>query len=199
METFLLDKLNKTYQEKINEYFNMDTKLVFGDGRPNSEIALVGEAPGKNEVIKGKPFVGQAGKNLDEFIEMLAIKRDDLYITNIVKMRPYKINPQTGRESNRPPTRKEIEIFTDFIKEELSIVKPKLIVTLGNVALKCIVDSDSAAIGNLHGSPLEVSFRQIAFKLYPLYHPASVIYRPELRKVYLEDLSKLKEYLKTLL
>jgi DNA polymerase len=199
LKTILLEKLNKDYQEQLNKSYGEVVKLVFGAGGENSKIVLVGEAPGKNEIIKGKPFVGQAGKNLDEFIEILEIERDSLYITNVVKMRPFRINPKTGRESNRPPSKEEIKTFTGFIEAELGIIKPKLVVSLGNVALRCLFGDDSVTIGNFHGSPVDVVFGGIQIRLFPLYHPASVIYRPELRKSYLQDLHKLKGYIKTML
>lgn len=169
--------------------------LVFGDGNENSKIVLVGEAPGKTEVEQGKPFVGQAGKNLEEFINILGIKREDLYITNVVKFRPFKVNPNTGRESNRTPIKDEIRISTDFIEHELSIIRPKLVVSLGNIALRCILKDSKVTIGVMHGNPINVKFAKAEFILFPLYHPASIIYNRGLRDVYLQDLIKLRDYL----
>lgn len=191
-------KLNHIYNALkvfVNTFFNREVPLVVGAGNPDAGLVLVGEAPGKHEVIQGKPFVGQAGKNLDNFIDKLEIKRSDLYITNIVKFRPYKVNPDTGRESNRPPTKEEIRISTDYLFQELTVIQPKLVVTLGNVALKCILGDDMAAIGKLHGSPLQVTAGDIYFTLFPLYHPASIIYNRDLRVTYDADLLKLKAYI----
>ncbi|MFZ5353388.1 MAG: uracil-DNA glycosylase [Bacillota bacterium] len=196
MKNEKLDKLNKDLQDYVNEYYKEEIKLVFGSGASNARIVLVGEAPGKHEVLQGKPFVGQAGKNLDEFIDVLGISRDDIYITNAVKLRPYKISPETGRESNRTPTKTEIEFFSEHLKSELNILKPEIVVSLGNIALRSILGSSSATIGVLHGNPLDVDYGEVRFKLFPLYHPASIIYRAELKSVYLEDLHKLKEFLK---
>ena len=190
-----LDSINQLYQGKLQKYFNGEVPLVFGDGNVDSRIVLVGEAPGKTEVEQGKPFVGQAGKNLEEFISILGIRREDLYITNIVKFRPVKFNPETGRESNRTPVKEEVKICTDLIETELSIIAPKLVVSLGNIALRCILKNDKASIGILHGNPLDVSFSEAHFTLFPLYHPASIIYRRELKSTYIEDLHKLKEYI----
>ncbi len=190
-----LEKINHLYSVKLKGHFNGGLSMVFGDGNADSEIVLVGEAPGKTEVEKGKPFVGQAGKNLQEFIDILGIGREDLYITNVVKFRPYVTNPDTGRESNRTPSKEEIEISMDFIERELSIIKPKLVVSLGNIALRCILRDDKATIGVLHGRPLNVVFSESRFVLFPLYHPASIIYRRELKFTYTEDLRKLKEYM----
>lgn len=198
MKADLLQSLNKELKEYIEDLYQQSTPLVFGSGDVDSPIILIGEAPGKNEILQGKPFVGQAGKNLDEFISVLEIKKTDLYITNVVKMRPYKVNEQTGRESNRTPTKKEVSVFSPFLVRELETIKPMLVVTLGNIALKCITQDEKASIGNLHGSPSEVRFGGVEFSLFPLYHPASIIYRADLKDTYKEDLHKLKDYIKIL-
>lgn len=190
-----LESLNQACRIKLQEHFGDEVPLVFGDGNPDSRIVLVGEAPGKTEVELGKPFVGQAGKNLDEFITILGIARKDLYITNVVKTRPIRFNPDTGRESNRPPDRDEIRIFTDFIEKELSIIRPMLVVSLGNVALRCVLKDDRSTIGNLHGTLINVKFAGAEFVLFPLYHPASIIYNRTLKDVYLQDLHKLRHYI----
>jgi DNA polymerase len=194
----LLKSLNKELKEYIDDLYQQATPLIFGDGDVDSPIILIGEAPGKNEILQGKPFVGQAGKNLDEFINVLGIQKTDLYITNVVKMRPYKINEQTGREANRTPTKKEVGIFSPYLMRELEIIKPKLVVTLGNIALKCITQDEKASIGNLHGSPIEMKFGDVSFSLFPLYHPASIIYKADLKDTYNADLLKLKDFLKSL-
>lgn len=190
-----LADVNSFYQIRLNEHFGGAVPLVFGDGDEASKIVLVGEAPGKTEVEQGKPFVGQAGKNLEEFINILGITRHDLYITNVVKFRPFKVNPDTGRESNRTPTKDEIRISTDFIERELSVIQPKLVASLGNTALRCILKDDRITIGVMHGNPINVRFSGAEFVLFPLYHPASIIYNRALRDVYLQDLMKLRDYL----
>lgn len=196
MKSELLEALNDELKKYINELNKVETPLVFGEGAANSSIVLIGEAPGKQEILAGKPFVGQTGKNLDQFISILDIDRTDLYITNVVKLRPYKINEETGRESNRTPTKKEISIFTSFLMRELEIIKPMLVVTLGNIALKCITQDEKSTIGTLHGSTMDINFGKAEFKLFPLYHPASIIYKAELKDTYLQDLHKLKKYLR---
>lgn len=193
----LLDKNNKELKATVAAYFKQDIPLVYGDGSAEARIVLIGEAPGKTEVEKGKPFVGQAGKNLDEFMEILQLKRDDIYITNVVKFRPYKINEKTGRTSNRPPTKEEINLCRPFLKRELEIIEPELLVSLGNVPLKCLTGNESATIGEYHGKPITLNFSGSDMTLFPLYHPASIIYRAELKSVYVEDLHKLKEYMKS--
>ncbi|MGB7604036.1 MAG: uracil-DNA glycosylase [Lutisporaceae bacterium] len=196
MKSKLLEALNGELKKYINELYRIETPLVFGGGDSNSSIVLIGEAPGKQEILTGKPFVGQAGKNLDEFISILDIDRTDLYITNVVKLRPHKTNEETGRESNRTPTKKEISTFSSFLMRELGIIKPKLVVTLGNTALKCITQDDKSSIGILHGNSMDIKFGEAEFKLFPLYHPASIIYKAELKDTYLQDLHKLKKYLR---
>ena len=191
-----LHNINQLYRGRLQEHFGGEVPLVFGDGNTDSKIVLVGEAPGRTEVEQGKPFVGQAGKNLEEFINIMGISREDLYITNVVKFRPVRYNQDTGRESNRTPNREEIRISADFIEQELSIIKPELVVSLGNIALKCILKDDKVTIGNMHGSPINVKYAGSEFVLFPLYHPASIIYNRALKDVYLQDMHKLRNYMK---
>lgn len=191
MKTKELSNLLRTLKNSMGE----DVKILMGDGDPDSKIVLVGEAPGKNEIEQGKPFVGQAGKNLDEFLKILDITRDQLYITNVVKFRPIKINKETGSISNRTPNKNEIAEFEGFLTRELSIIKPKLVVSLGNVALKSVLGNSNASIGDYHGEPMEFNMGQLVSTLFPLYHPASIIYKRELRDTYVDDLHKLRQYI----
>lgn len=167
-----------------------DDDLVFGSGPESCDVMLIGEAPGKDEVAAKKPFVGKAGKNLDEFLKITGLSRDDIYITNVVKFRPY-IESENGRRRNRPPKREEIELCADCLKDEIGEVAPKLIVTLGNTAL-CAVTGE-AKIGEMHGKPAISPF---GCEVFPLYHPASIIYRKGLLSVYESDLEKLEQLLK---
>ena len=168
--------------------------LVFGEGNPNSpELMLVGEAPGEQEALQLRPFVGKAGKNLDQFLQVLELKREEIYISNVVKVRPSKISP-AGRVVNRPPSREEKMLFTPWLMKEIALVRPRAVVTLGNVALQAFVDD---VIGNRHGCWSSVTIApadQEAFELplFALYHPASVIYNQSLKAVYAEDLQTLK-------
>lgn len=181
----------KALNEKIiNSYPN--EKLVLGHGNLNSPIMLIGEAPGAKEIELGQPFVGQAGKHLEEFLQVLEIKREDIYITNSVKYRPTKVNPKTGRFSNRTPTIKEIEDFREFVFEEIDIINPKIIVTLGNIPLKSLLEK-SIKIGEVHGRLESIYINGNPYSLFPLYHPAAVIYNRDLREVYISDLHKLKK------
>ena len=140
----------------------------------------------------GRPFVGKAGKNLDEFIELAGLKREDLYITNVVKFRPTSISEKTGRKVNRTPNREEIEEFVPLLKKEISSYNPYLIVTLGNVPLKAVTGNNRLSIGDCHGKIMELE----GLNIYPLYHPASVIYNRNLKNVYASDVKNIKEYIK---
>lgn len=183
----------KALNKRIMEAYP-DEKLVLGRGNLNSPIVLVGEAPGRKEVEFNEPFVGQAGKHLDEFLQVLELDKEDIYITNSVKYRPTKLNPKTGRLSNRTPTAKEIESFRSFLLEEIDIIKPKIIVTLGNTSLKSLFEKD-VKIGDVHGKLISVEIYDNKYNLFPLYHPAAVIYNRSLKEVYLNDLQNLKKEL----
>ena len=167
-------------------------KIVFGDGNVNSKILLIGEAPGANEEKEGRPFVGKAGKNLTEFMESIKIDRSELYITNVVKIRPYRISPKTGRAINRAPDNKEKALFTPFLYEEIEAVNPEIVVTLGNVPLQAVLNDKSVSIGEYHGKLINFMGK----KIFQLYHPAAVIYNSSLKKIYTNDLKELREYVK---
>ncbi len=178
-------------------YRNQEKIMVFGEGNPYASLVLVGEAPGQQEVVQQRPFVGKAGKNLDEFLRILDIKREDIYITNAVKFRPVKVDPDTGRTSNRPPNREEIDLNRTVLYKELTIIRPSFVVSLGNIPLRVLTDDNKITIGQVHGKPLNISvgIEELNMVLFPLYHPASIIYRPQLKETYMEDLHKLKQYL----
>ena len=193
-----LEKLKQECTKFFDELYRPDKKiLVFGEGNPNARLLLVGEAPGKQETLQRRPFVCQAGKNLDEFLQVVGLEREDLYITNVVKFRPFKLNEKTGRTSNRPPTREEIELSRGWLYKEIEIIKPMVVVSLGNVALQAITNDRSKTIGQVHGTPMNIQVGESGFAtiLFPLYHPASVIYRKGLKDTYLKDLRALREYL----
>ncbi len=179
-------------------YESREKAVVFGDGNPGAALVLVGEAPGEQEALQGKPFVGKAGKNLDGFLSTLGVAREDIWITNVVKFRPVKTHPRTGSLSNRPPSREEIELCFHILLSEIQIIQPKVVVTLGNVALKAVADDRKIVIGACHGQPIDAELHGSRFVLFPLYHPASIIYNRELAQVYEQDLVALKEYLSTI-
>jgi len=166
-------------------------KIVFGDGDINSDIMLIGEAPGGDEEKQGKPFVGKAGKNLNEFLKSINLERSKLYVSNVVKLRPFKLSPKTNKPINRPPDKTELEFFTPFLMEEIKILNPKLIVTLGNTPLRAVLDDKNASIGDYHGKITKKG----NINLFALYHPASIIYNQSLKEVYADDVKVLAEYI----
>lgn len=179
-------RLQKDMAAFFQELFPGESpSLVFGEGDPQAETVLIGEAPGEQEALQGRPFVGKAGKNLDELLELAGLDRKSLYITNTVKIRPTKISP-AGRTVNRPPTKEEIELFLPWLKKEIALIAPRRIVTLGNVPLKALL-GPKVTIGELHGRFTDWQ----GMPLYPLYHPASIIYNRALKPVYEEDVRRL--------
>jgi len=164
--------------------------LVFGEGMMGAKLMLIGEAPGEQETLAGRPFVGKAGKNLDHFLQAVRLDRSQLYISNAVKVRPTKVGAK-GRVSNRPPTREEIALFQPWLAREIALVKPRAIATLGNVALRAVTGK-ALPIGQVHGRWLQAEGMP---PIFPLYHPASVIYNPSLTARYADDLRVLAEEL----
>ena len=178
-------------EKLIAEVYAGESKvLVHGEGTIGAKVMLIGEAPGQQETLLRRPFVGKAGKNLDEFLLLAGIDRSALYVSNTVKFRPTKISA-AGRVVNRPPTKEEIALFLPWLKQEIALVGPQVIVTLGNVPLKALLGA-KAVIGEMHGR-----FHQAdGMRIYPMYHPASVIYNPSLKEVYADDVRCLGETLR---
>ena len=187
------DRLNELYQEYRNEFEGEE--IVLDWGNIDTRILLIGEAPGKDEVKLSKPFVGAAGKNLNKFLEAIGLIRDDIFVTNSIKYRLSKINPKSGRKIKRPPTKDDIEKNKKYILKEIEIISPEIIVTLGNVPLKMVSNDKSISIGNVHGELMKVQILNREYSLYPLYHPASILYNASLQDVYMEDVLKLKSIL----
>ncbi len=159
------------------------TQLVFGDGNPDADIVLIGEAPGKNEDLKGIPFVGAAGKFLDEMLEMIELKREDIYITNIVKYRP---------PNNRDPLPDEKEAFLPFLKQQLEVIKPKLIITLGRHSMDVLLPG--LKISQVHGQA-----KRYNGQVYlPLFHPAAALYNGSMRQTLIDDFARIPLILKKL-
>ena len=166
--------------------------IVFGEGAETPALMMIGEAPGGDEEKQGRPFVGKAGKNLSVFLEVVGLKREEIYISNVVKLRPTKESPKTGKAVNRPPSADEISFFLPYLLEEIKTIAPKVIVTLGNVPLKAVTGEKKVVIGDYHGKPIPLADGRI---LFALYHPAAVIYNRALQTTYDEDLLKLKAFL----
>lgn len=189
------DSLEKLYQRIKKAY--PDKRLVFGDGDKAAPVLLIGEAPGKDEVEAGRPFVGKAGKNLDRFLEEIALSRTDFYVTNVCKFRPTKISAKQT-VSNRPPTKDEVIFAQPFLIEEIGLLAPKVIVTLGNTPLRAVTN-ERATIGDVHGKQIKITLNKKEYALFALYHPASIIYNPSLRLVCEQDMKMLRACLENIL
>ena len=165
-------------------------KLVYGVGPASPLVMLVGEAPGAQEVLEGRPFAGQAGKKLDAFLSATGIPRERLFISNVVKLRPFVSGP-SGRRRNRAPSREEIAFFIPWLEREIGLVRPGLLVALGNTPLQALTDGQRT-VGETHGQVLP---SRTGLPLYSLYHPAAVIYNRSLASVYQEDMRRLRDLL----
>lgn len=169
-----------------------ESALVFGEGPAQPKLMLIGEAPGEQESLQGRPFVGKAGKNLDHFLELAQLKREEIYISNVVKIRPTKVG-KTGRISNRPPTRDEVALFRPWLMREIAQIRPEMIATLGNVPLQALTAS-RLTIGEVHGHIIDAG--ESGLPLFALYHPASLIYNRSLTEVYECDVRALAQKLR---
>lgn len=186
-----MDEIRAQLSALINSVYEGEKKvLVFGEGALRARVMMIGEAPGEQEALKGRPFVGRAGKNLDQFIEESGLSRGEMYVTNVVKFRPTKISA-AGRVVNRPPTQEEMQLFLPFLKREIAVIQPGVLVTLGNVPLKALL-GPGAVIGEMHGTLLDTPYGT----LFPMYHPASLIYNRSLRDVYAQDMRALSDLIK---
>lgn len=159
------------------------TQLVFGVGNPDAELVFIGEAPGKNEDEKGEPFVGAAGRFLNEMLAMIGLERKDIYITNIVKYRP---------PNNRDPLPDEKASFLPYLVEQLNIIKPKVIVTLGRHSMDVLLPG--LKISQAHGTPIRVKDHVYL----PLFHPAAALYNGGLRQTLIDDFAQIPSIIKQL-
>ena len=157
-------------------------QLVFGDGNPDADILFVGEAPGKNEDLEGRPFVGSAGKFLNEMLGSINLDRQQVYITNIVKYRP---------PNNRDPLPEEKKAFLPYLRKQIEIIQPKIVITLGRHSLNCFLPDQ--VISEVHGQAKRIKLalgapgKAIEIVLLPLFHPAAALYNGGLRKTLMED------------
>ena len=156
---------------------------VPGEGNVNADIVFIGEAPGKNEDLHGRPFVGAAGKKLDAALENSGLARNDVYITNIVKCKPPK---------NRIPNYEEKTMCSNYLEHELAIINPKIICLLGNTAFNTILEGNE--ISKNHGKLIYKEKRTY----FVTFHPAAIIYNQKLEKVFKNDIKKLVKTLRKL-
>jgi DNA polymerase len=169
---------------------------VIGEGSHDASIMFVGEAPGLNEAKTGRPFCGAAGKFLDELVASIGLRREDVYITNIVKDRP---------PENRDPTPEEIAHYAPFLDRQVQIIKPKVIVTLGRHSMTYVMqrydlDLELDAISKIHGKSFETVFFDVDHTPVPvtvitLYHPAAALYNGGMRDTLKQDFQILKKFI----
>jgi len=163
---------------------------VPGEGSYRAKIMLVGEAPGENEDRTGRPFCGAAGKILDELLDSVGIKRQDVFIANILKCRP---------PGNRDPKPEEVSSCSGFLEAQIRLIKPKVICTLGNYSTRFIFEKYGlkeklAGISKLHGKVFRAGDLFSAVVIIPLYHPAVATYNPNMKQVLLEDFASLENF-----
>jgi uracil-DNA glycosylase len=159
--------------------------VVFGAGNADADLMFVGEAPGKNEDEQGVPFVGQAGKLLDQLLEEVGLARADVFIANVLKCRP---------PGNRDPHPVEIENCQDYLFAQVELIRPKVVCTLGNFATK-LLRGDPTGITRIHGRPEVIVLGPRAVRLFPLFHPAAALYTRSNIELLREDFKRLPELL----
>lgn len=158
------------------------TNLVMGDGTVDADIVFIGEAPGKNEDLQGLPFVGTAGKFLNEMLTGVGLERKDVYITNIVKYRP---------PNNRDPLPEEKQAFWPYLVKQLQIIQPKIIITLGRHSMEYFLPG--MKISEVHGEPKRVAFGDQKIVIMPLFHPAAALYNGGLRQTLIDDFARVPQ------
>jgi DNA polymerase len=172
-------------QNICSELAEQAANLVMGDGNIDADVVFIGEAPGKNEDEQGLPFVGAAGKFLNEMLETAGMKRADVYITNIVKYRP---------PGNRDPLPEEKEAFWPFLMRQLEIIRPKIIATLGRHSMEYFLPG--ARISEIHGQPKRINLGNQTVIILPLFHPAAALYNGAMRETLIDDFAKLPGVIK---
>lgn len=152
------------------------TQLVFGEGNSDTKLYFLGEAPGYWEDQKGRPFVGQAGKLLDETLEGIGLKRADVYISNVVRFRP---------PENRDPLPEELTAFAPYVDQEIEIINPKIIVTLGRFSMGKFLPG--AKISQIHGKVQKIHWKGKEITVIPMYHPAAALRNGNVMRQFKDD------------
>jgi len=179
-------KESPLYKYRVeNKYFP-----VVGEGSHNAQIMFIGEAPGQNEAETARPFCGKSGKVLDEMLDSINLNRSDVYITNIVKDRP---------PENRDPSPEEIKMYAPFLAEQIEIIQPRVIATLGRFSMAYILDLMKCgvpitSIGEMHGKEFPGKSDFGVVTVVPLYHPAVALYNGGNKDILKEDFQVLKKY-----
>jgi uracil-DNA glycosylase len=161
------------------------TQVVFGSGDPGADLMFVGEAPGFHEDKQGVPFVGAAGKLLDQLLAGIGLTRADVYVANVLKCRP---------PGNRDPMPEEIEACEGHLWRQIELIQPRVVATLGNFATK-LLSGRPTGITRVHGQEQETTLGGSRVLLYPLYHPAAALYTPRMLDVLKTDFARLPELL----
>ena len=158
---------------------------MFGEGDPDAELLFVGEAPGYHEDQQGRPFVGAAGKLLDELLASIGLRREQVFIANVLKSRP---------PNNRDPRPEEIAACQPYLWRQIELIEPLVICTLGNFATK-LLSGDPAGITRVHGRPRSTLIAGRELYLFPIFHPAAALYTPTMMATLKEDVARLPELL----
>ena len=185
-----IDKLSslaelKTYMSNFKgcDLYKSSTNMVFSDGNPESKIMLIGEAPGHDEDIQGKPFVGKSGKLLDKMLEAIELNREKVYIANILPWRP---------PNNRRPTDNEIEICLPLIKKHIELINPQVLMLLGSTATFALL-KNTEGITKIRGKWIDLDINNLTIPTLPTFHPAFLLRQPGQKKHVWTDLKKLKK------
>lgn len=177
----LLEGLRRSIQNcQECSLYKSRTHLVFGVGNPEAQLMLIGEAPGRDEDLEGKPFVGAAGRLLTEGLGQVGLSRQEIYIANVLKCRP---------PGNRNPQPQEIKACFPYLERQIEIIRPKLICTMGNFATQLLLNT-TLGITHIRG---ELQWYKNNISIIPIFHPAACIYKPTWEKTFLEDLKMVSD------
>jgi DNA polymerase len=177
----IMAKLNREVKVCIKcELHKSRKEAVPGEGSINATMLFIGEAPGEQEDLQGRPFVGAAGRLLNQLLNSIGLRREDVYITNIVKCRP---------PANRPPHIDEVSACSSYLDRQMKLIKPKIVCPMGNVALRSFTGKD-VPISRAHGQLISNAKSHLVF---PLYHPAAALYTAKLRSVLESDFKELSK------
>lgn len=182
-----LDKVRQAIMDNqvCPELAETATNLVMGDGNIDADIVFIGEAPGKNEDEQGLPFVGAAGKFLNEMLAQAGMARSDVFITNIVKYRP---------PNNRDPLPEEKKAFWPYLLKQLQIIEPKVVITLGRHSMEYFLPD--MKISQVHGQAKRIQFGDHKLVIVPLYHPAAALYNGSMRQTLIDDFLTVPDIIK---
>lgn len=187
----LLEKLALQIREcRKCELYKSRKNAVPGEGNIEKGIVIIGEAPGFNEDQQGRPFVGKAGKLLEEFLLSIGIKREEVFITNVVKCRP---------PNNRQPEESEIRACSEYLEKQIEIIKPRIIICVGNISASYIFKKFGLkfdSMNKVHGKVFSISNLQFQLKIIATYHPAAILRNPNLMSAAKDDWEKIGEILK---